>query len=150
MIQIQFEFNQQLTTVQSNLDEKFKFVIDKYLQKSLLNPNNIIFLLKGKKINPEEKIENQMNEIDKQNQNLKVLVQLIEEENPNIQETIKSKEIICPVCYEPCRIKSDNFKLELFGCINNHITKDIKIKDFPTTQKLNIANIICQNVKLKI
>ena len=109
MIQIQFEFNQQLTTIQSKLDEKFQIIKDKYIQKSLLNPNQVIFLVKGKKINPEEKVENQMDSMDKQNKNLKVLVQLIEEdENSNTQVTIKSKEIICPICYEPCRIKSDN------------------------------------------
>ena len=149
MLQIQFEFNQQLTIIQSKFGEKFKIVIDKYMKKSLFNPNNIIFLVKGKKINPEEKVENQMNEIDKKNKNLKVFVQLIKEENTNVQETFKSKEIICPICYELCRIKFDNYKLELFGCINNHITKDIKIKDFPNTQKINITNIICQKCKIK-
>ena len=150
MLQIQFEYNHQLNMIQSKLEDKFQIVIDKYLQKSQLNSNNIIFLVKGRKINPEETVENYMNEIDKQNKYLKVLVQLIEdEENQNKEVIIKSKEIICPKCYEPCRIKIDNYKLELYGCKNNHIIKDILIKDFPESQKINITNIICQKCKIK-
>ena len=142
MLQIQFEYNHQINKIQSKLEDKFQIVIDKYLQKSQLNYNNIIFLVKGRKINPEEKVENYMNEIDKQNKYLKVLVQLIEdEENQNKEVIIKSKEIICPKCYEPCRIKIDNYKLELYGCKNNHIIKDILIFSRITKNKYNKYNM---------
>ena len=150
MLQIQFEYNHQLNMIQSKLEDKFQIVINKYLQKSQLNPNNIIFLVKGRKINPEETVENYMNEIDKQNKYLKVLVQLIEdEENQNTEVIIKSKEIICPKCYEPCRMKFENYKIKLFGCMNNHIFDNIKISDFPNTQKINISRIICDICKIK-
>ena len=149
MIEIEFNYTQHYTTIQANLNDKFKDVINKYLQKSLLNPTSIFFLANGKKINPEETVEKQMNNTNKQNKILKVLVQLIEDENTEKQVIIKSKEIICPQCQEPCRIKTNNFNLELFECVNNHITKNIKIKDFPETQKINISNIICEKCKIK-
>ena len=47
-----------------------------------------------------------MNEMDKQNQKLKVLVNLIEQDNTNIQVLVKSKDIICSLCHEPCRVKT--------------------------------------------
>ena len=91
-----------------------------------------------------------MNEMDKQNQKLKVLVNLIEQDNTNMQVLIKSKDIICSLCNEPCRVKTKNFKLSLLGCVNKHKINNIKIKDFPNTQKINISNIICENAEIKI
>jgi len=57
MIEIEFNYNQHYITVQANWNDKFKDVINKYLQKSLLNPTSIFFLANGKKINPEESVE---------------------------------------------------------------------------------------------
>lgn len=60
MIQIEFDYNQQITVIQAKLDEPFKVAIDKYLQKVLLDPNNVFFIANGRQINPEDKIENQL------------------------------------------------------------------------------------------
>ena len=114
MIEIEFNYNQHYTTIQANLRDKFKDIINKYIQKSLLNPTSIYFLANGKRINPEETVEKQMNDTNMQNKNLKVLVQLLEDENNKKEVIIKSKDIICPKCQEPCRIKANNFKLELY------------------------------------
>ena len=81
MIEIEFNYNQHYTTIQANLRDKFKDIINKYIQKSLLNPTSIYFLANGKRINPEETVEKQMNDTNMQNKNLKVLVQLLEDEN---------------------------------------------------------------------
>ena len=141
MIQIEFNYNQNFTTIQANLEDKFQDI-----QKSLLNPTSLYFLANGKQINPEEKVENQMNDMNKRNKNLKVLVHLIEDGNTKIQIFENAKGIICPKCHEPCRIKIDNFSLKLFGCLNNHTTVKIKIKVLPNTQKVNISNIVYEKV----
>ena len=94
MIQIEFDYNQHYTKIQANLKDKFKDVIDKYIQKSLLDPSSLYFLANGKQINPEETVEKQMSDINKQNQNLKVLVQLIEDGNTKTQVFDKSKDKI--------------------------------------------------------
>ena len=130
MTQIEFNYNQNLTIIQANLNDKFKDVINKYLQKSSLDSNKVFFLANGKQINTEETVENTMNDINKQNNNLKVLVQMIEDENNKIKKIEQSKEIICN---EPCRFKFDDYKLQLFDCINKHTINKMtmKIKDFP-------------------
>ena len=110
MIQIEFDYNQQITVIQAKLDEPFKVAIDKYLQKVLLDPNNVFFIANGRQINPEDKIENQISQSNKENKKLKILVQLIER-TTIIEQFAKSKDIICPECKEPCRIKTDNFKI---------------------------------------
>jgi len=55
-----------------------------------------------------------MNEKNKEYKYLRVIVQVID----------KSKEIICPECQEPCKLRINNFKLELFDCKNNHLIKN--------------------------
>ena len=149
MIQIEFNYNQQFTNIQAQLNEKFRNVINSFIQKSLLNPDSIYYIANGNIINPEQTVENQMNEMDKQNQKLKVLVNLIQQDNTNMQVIIKSKDIICSLCHEPSRVKTKNFKLSLSGCVNKHKIKNIKIKDFPNTQKINISNIKCEKCRNK-
>ncbi len=103
MIEIEFNYNQHITVIQAQLDEPFKNASDKFLLKSLLEPNRVFFIANGRQINPEEKLEDQINLINKENKRFKVLVQLIERTTIQ-QENIKSKDIICPQCKEPCRI----------------------------------------------
>ena len=143
MIEIDFNYRQQIIVIQANLNEIFKDIINKYLQKSLLDSNNIFFIANGKQLNPEEKIGEQINLIDKENKKVIILVEDIIEGSSIIQKLVKSKDIICPRCYEPCRIKTENFKISLFGCINNHKTI-LKIKDFFNSQNINISNINCE------
>ena len=83
MIEIEFDYNQNKILIQSEKNNKFEKAINKYLQKTLINPASLIFLYNGKKIDPAKKIENEMNSIDKQNNKLKVLVNSIEPITPN-------------------------------------------------------------------
>ena len=147
MIEIEFEYNQQITVIQAKTDDFFKDVINKFLQKSKFSPNETFYIANGKPINAEDTVENQISPMNKENKKMKVLVQLIEGTTVPL-EFVKSKDIICPQCFEPCRIKTENFRIILFGCINNHIT-NLKIKDFFDSQKINITNIICGKCKLK-
>ena len=131
-------------------------VIDKYYQKAfrnpecpLLSPNgtqinleSLWFSANGGKIIPEQTVESQMSELNKQDKKIRVLVYLLDEDNQE-QVFVKSKDIICPKCYEPCRFQIENYKIKLYDCINNHITDNINIIDFPNTQKINESNIIC-------
>ena len=52
-----------------------------------------------------------MNSTNKQNKNLKVLVQMIECENNKMKLIEQLKEIICPICNEPWRFKFDDYNL---------------------------------------
>ena len=148
MIEIEFDLNQSITIIQANLKDSFQIVIDKYLQKSLLNPVNIYFLANGKQINPSESVESYMSDLNKQNKKLNILVQILEGDNKE-QVIITSKNIICPECKEPCRISFDNYKIKLYECDDGHITEDINIKDFENTQKINESKIICDKCKIK-
>ena len=130
MVEIEFNYNQRITVIQAKLDEPFQNLINKYLQKSLLQPGSVYFLANGKHINnPQNKVESFMSNLNKQNKKMQVLVNVIEdnEENDKSKDNviIKSKDIICPNCKEPCRINTDNYKIKLYECINGHEISNI-------------------------
>ena len=150
MVEIEFNYNQRITNIQSKLNEPFQNVINKYNQKSLLEPNSVCFLLNGKPINPNESVESHMSHLDKENKKMKILVTMIEKDDEDkVPAITKSKDIICPKCKEPCRIKTENYKTKLFECINGHVTEDIKFMDFDNTQKVDESQIICDKCKFK-
>ena len=148
MVQIEFDFNQMKTVIQGNMQDSFQEVIDKYIQKTSLDLNSLHFFSNGNKINPKKTVESQMNDLNKVDNQIKVLVNLINEENKK-QVFAKAKEIICPKCYDPCKFKIENYKIKLYDCANNHEINNIKLlKEFLNTQKINISKIACDKCKV--
>ena len=146
MVQIEFDFDQIKTTIQANLEDKFQEAINRYSQKSQINIDSICFFANGQKINPEKTVESQMSQLNKDDNKMKVLVNLINDEKED-QIIVGSKDIICPKCHEPCQFNIEKYKIKLYDCTNGHISNNIKIKDFQNTQKINISNIKCSNCK---
>ena len=144
MVQVEFDFKQALTVIQADSEDIFNNVLDKYIQKTMMDKNSLYFIANGKLINPEKKIKEELNEINKKS--LKILVY---EKDTEKKEQLfeKSKEIICPICQEPCLIKIENFKIKLYGCKNGHSKQNIQFTDFLETQKLNLSKIICNTCK---
>ena len=146
MVEIEFNFNQAITIIQAKLDDPFKYSINKFMQKSLLEPGSVNFLANGKTINPNESVESHMSNLNKKNKKMKIFVTMVVNDEQNKEQVIaKSKEIICPQCKEPCRIIIENYKIKLYECINGHITKNITLIDFDNTQSINESQIICEN-----
>ena len=137
MVDIEFNYNQSITLIQARLDEPFQDAINRYIQKSLLDPSSVYFFANAQ-INPANTVESQMNDLDKSNKKMFVQVHLLERDDQDKGQVVtNSKDIICPTCKEPCRITFDNFKIKLSECVNGHDTSDIKLIDFPDTQKIN-------------
>ena len=144
MINISFCFNQVKTIIQANLKDTFQCAIDKYTQKSSLNPDNLIFLLDDTEINAKQNIESQKNFINKKDNQMEIIVKS-KEENKN-QIIVKSKQIICPKCHEPCKISFENNRVNLYHYINNHVT-NVNLKNYQSTQEINLSKIICNVCK---
>jgi len=150
MVEIEFNFNQTITNIQANLNDPFRDVINKFLQKSLLEPGSVNFLANGKVINSNESVESHMSNLNKESKKIKIIVTMAENEDQNKEQVIvKSKDIICPQCQEPCRITTEKFKIKLYDCANGHNIDDIKFINFDKTQNINESQIICDNCKFK-
>ena len=60
---------------------------------------------------------------------------------------VQSKEIICPKCWENCKISIDDYKIKLFDCKNRHEINNILLSEFKNTQIIDETNIKCDNCK---
>ena len=151
MVEIEFDYHQNKTIIQSQLEETFQNVIIKYKQKSIYELGHVYYLYKGNIIlDHKMKVKDIIKDFDKTTKKMSILVNNPEQDDKEKDEVIiQSKEIICPDCKEPCRIVTENYKIKLFECINGHIHSNIKITDFENTQKINVSGIKCDKCKLK-
>ena len=124
MVEIEFEFNQNRTLIQANLNDTFEEIIKKYITKTKLELDKLYFLSNGDHTNNSEIIKNIMNESEKQKKRMKVLVCSKDILSMNDSKNlIKSKEVICPICNESCKYKIENYKIKLYDCKNEHRLK---------------------------
>ena len=149
MVDLEFDYQQNKINIQANLNDLFEEIIKKYINKTGLDINNIYFIANGKTINKKEKIESIMNESDKRNKKIIILVysvnNTINNENTNIK---KSKDIICPKCKEICKYEIKDYKIKLYDCKNGHIT-DINLNEYENNQVIDISQIKCDVCKDK-
>ena len=98
MTKVIFSFNGIQTIIQCLKEDKMKNICNKYASKINININSLIFIYGANKINYELSFQEQANSIDKERNEMNILV--YKEENEN--------EIKCPKCGEI--IKIDKFE----------------------------------------
>ena len=149
MVEIVFNHNHIETIIQANLDDSFNKIIQRYINKSQLDINNLYFISNGQILpNNGKNIMNIMNKSEQSNKK-KIIFALsknttIINDNTNM---IKSKDIICPICKEICIYEIEDHKIKLHGCKKGHIMDNIKLDDFNNQQNINISQIICDKCK---
>jgi len=150
MAEVFFNYKGNTTTIQCNINDLFKDIINKFIAKIQNNKNNLVFLYNGNdKINEELTFEKQANNVDNQRKKMQILV-FDKNENNNIEEKIiKSKEVICPECKENILISIKDYKINLTQCKNNHIKNNILLDEYEATQKINLSKIKCDKCKEK-
>ena len=121
MSKVLFIFDGIEVTIQCSKDEKMKDICQRYVNKIQKNINSLLFLYGGEQLNLELNFENQANIIDKERNEMKVLVYKNE-----------FNEYICPNYSEKIKL---NINDEIIVSINN-------IKDIINSIKLNINHII--------
>ena len=62
MVEVVFDYKQIQTIIQANLEDSFNTIINKFVNKTNLNLNEIYFLSNGKNIKNSDIIENIMSE----------------------------------------------------------------------------------------
>ena len=146
MVTIEFELNQIIVKIHADINEPFIDVVNRYYNKSNVEPGTVYFLANGKVLDLEGSIESKMNILNKQNKSLRIIVYSVNQIK-KLDKIYRSKDIICPKCHESCKIQIKNGKFKLYECINAHISDNIKINDFSNTQMINMYDIICINHK---
>ena len=100
MAQVEFCCNGTKTIIQSNLDEKMKDIIQRYITKTEFKYENVFFLYNGESLNEDLSFNEITNELDKNRKQMNILVNIKEEEPIDKSFLKRSKYIICPQCKE--------------------------------------------------
>ena len=129
------------TTIQCEINEKMKDIINRFLIKLEKKENNLYYLYNGTQIDYELTFNEQANDIDKNRKQMNIIVTKSEDAQ-NIIKEIVSKDIICPECKENSLINFENFHAYFHDCKNNHnIMKTLN--EYEKSQKINLNKIVC-------
>ena len=74
MVEVVFDYKQIQTVIQSNLNDSFNTIVNKFINETHLNLNEVYFLSNGKNIKNNDIIDNIMSESDKKNKRMIILV----------------------------------------------------------------------------
>ena len=140
-----FTFNGINTKIQCNKEDKMKDICIKFVNKIGIDINSIYFLYNGIQLNLDLILNQQINEIDRDKNEMNILVYEKLKSTIIINDgIIKSKEIICPKCKENCKIKFYDYKIKLYDCRNKHEINNILLDEYNNTQNINELDIICE------
>ena len=119
---VSFDFEGRIVEIQCSTDDKMKDICQKYANKIQRNVNSLIFLYGGSNLNFQLSFKDQANIIDKERNEMSVLVY----KNEN--------DLSCPKCGERINLNSDKIN-DIKTSINN-------INDTVKGLKFNLENII--------
>ena len=144
-----FEYLAQKYIIQCRRDEKMKDIANRFKSKMELKSNNLIFLCHGNNLNLERTFNEEAKDDEKQNNEMIVTVHegFNQINNSSYKVTKKSRDVICPICKENCRISIINYKIILYECKNGHKINNILLEDFNNSQIINESSIICDDCK---
>ena len=146
MVEISFYFNNAITKIQCNTDDKVIDICKKISLKIEEDIDDIYFLYNGSKVdlsNDKLRVGELINNIDKSNKIMKMIVNKNNSTIINNNYKYKSKDIICGKCFRNSRIKIKDYKITLFECGNGHVSSDIFFKDFENIQYIDESKIKC-------
>ena len=137
MAEVVFKYKGKDIIIQCKIEDKFKDICEKFCIKSQKNLNDVIFIHGGEVLNFDLEFNKVVNQIDKQNLKMNILVY---DKNSGIikenERIIKSKDIICPKCGEICLIEFKDYKIRLNNCKNKD-ENIISLNEFENTQNIN-------------
>ena len=142
-VSLEFIYQGNAIKIQCKRNEYMKDIFNRYLIKIGKELNDVYFICNGNKIKEELKLA----EINNSDNEIKILVYDIIDNNNENKEENQSKAIKCPECGEICLIDIKDYKIILNKCINNHNTKNILLDEYNDLQKNNEINLICNNCK---
>ena len=138
MVTIEFEYNNKITNIKANISDIINDITKKFFLNENIDSDSVELLHNGKMVDIKEKIETLMDVLDKKNKIIKIKVQ------NKTNNKGKSYEIFCPKCFEPCRVKIDNYLIKLYDCKNRHQIENIELDDFINIEKITNPYLECK------
>ena len=138
---VEFQLESSSILIQCTELQKISDICKSYVSKAKLNENEIIYSYNGKSGSLFDKnltFKEMANSFDKER---KKMIIVVTKQSKNEEKIIKSKYVVCPSCKEISKMEIKNYKINIFGCKNNHTKYNIPLKDFEKTQMINLADI---------
>jgi len=130
MMHVYFNFMTCDYKFEINKDDNIKDICRKFEAAHQINSEKSIYLYEGEVLDLEKKFKDYI----KNNNEMRILVQ--DMTTIFINKKIVPNEIICPKCFESCRIKIKDYKIKLYECKNNH-EKNLFLEEFDQSQYIN-------------
>ena len=151
MVEVIFTFEGIDTIIQCNANDKLEEIIDKFFIKVNFtgDKNNLYYTYNENILNNKELTFNKIaNDLDKNRNKINIKIKKFGEDTNKINQII-SKEIVCPNCKENIFMEIKRFRINFYGCRNNHNFDNIPLSKYEKTQKIDISKIICDICKKK-
>ena len=148
MNKVIFNYENQNIEIQCKSEDKIEKIFQSFGQKINVDFGELIFYYNGSIINPEFKLNQIENSIDKERRILNILAYKKNENSKKPNFKI-SNEIICPKCGENICIDIQNFKLFFSDCKNGHNINNISFSEFFKNQFIDINKIKCDICKIR-
>ena len=149
MTEVDFNYKGTTINIQCSENDLLNNICKKFSEKTGTDLNTLYFLYSSNLIDDKLTFTECANLEDRRRKKMNVLVKEKNENNLNLNESIiKSKDIICPKCFDIAKICIKDYKIKL-KCRNNHISNYILIDEYENSQKMDQSKIICNNCKIK-
>ena len=141
MAEAKILYNGNQTIIQYQPNEKLKELFKRFKIKIKAESKELVYLYNGEIIKDENIIISNLSS--------EKIITILAYDSNNIPLTIKilvkSDYVICPICKESAILDEKDYKLIIYGCQNEHVTKNILINNFTECQKIDYSKIICNN-----
>ena len=138
MAEVKITYNGCETIIQCQSNEKLKEIFKKFKIKINAENKELVYLYNGEIIKDENIIISKLS-------TEKIITILAYDSNnipSNIKNLVKSDYVICPICKECAILDEKDYKLIIYGCQNEHTTKNILINKL--INLMNIKKLIIQ------
>ena len=148
MSKVNFYFKGFVTTIQCNKNDLMENICKKFSLKLSVDINSIYFIYNGNLVNGKLKYSDIINHIDKDRNEMNIMVNEMKVRTLNEKgKIVKAIYPICQKCKEISRIQIKDYKVNIFGCKNNHSIKNINLDEYENSQKIDLSKIICDVCK---
>ena len=151
-MELEFQYNTIITTINSNKDSKMIDACQQFCTKEKTSLNKVSFLYSGKILKNELEltIQNVANNNDNERNKMNLLVigkeeNIIQEEKSKL---IKSKNIVCPQCGELSKISIEDYRYKISECKNYHETNNISVNKLQDNLMIDISKIIYDECRI--
>ena len=142
-IKVEFVYEGQTIVILCSGKEIMRDIVNKFCNKIQVDKTSIYCLYKGKILEENISLKKLIKSENKDTKIIILAYPLNTDKNGEKKESkVKSPLIICPECQSVASIKLNKYKISI-NCKNNHNIKDIFLKDFENSQKLDESKIIC-------